>query len=139
MTIEWTDDLNTNISEIDDQHKELFRRVNDLLEACGKGKGRSEVSRILAFFQDYTMSHFGSEEQAMKKSAYPHFESHRTEHLDFVDQIVELKQKMMQEGAGVNVILLTIRTSVIWLMAHIRRSDRRVADYLHERNKAAAN
>ncbi len=136
MAIEWTDDLSTNIIEIDSQHKELFRRVNDLLDACGKGKGRDEVGRILAFFQDYTMSHFSSEEQAMKESAYPHYEAHKTEHLDFVDQIADLKQKMMREGVGINIVLLTIRTSVIWLTAHIRRSDRKFADYLHARQHA---
>ncbi len=130
MAIAWSEDLMTNIEEIDNQHQELFRRVNNLLEACGKGKGRDEVGRILAFFQDYTMSHFSSEEQAMKNAAYPEFERHRSEHIDFVDQISGLKQKLTKEGAGISVILLTIRTAVDWLTAHIRRSDRAFADYL---------
>jgi len=135
MAIEWTDDLNTDISEIDNQHREMFRRVNDLLEACGRGKGRDEVHGILAFFQDYTMSHFGSEEQAMRESDYPHYESHKTEHLDFVDQITDMKQKMMKEGVGINMVLLTIRTSLVWLTAHIRRSDRKFADYLRQKRE----
>ncbi len=133
MAIEWNDDLNTNIEEIDDQHRELFRRVNNLLEACGQGKGRDEISRILAFFQDYTMSHFSSEEKAMQDSAFPDYDSHREEHADFTGQIAGLKQKLMKEGAGIGVVLLTIRTSIDWLTIHIRKSDKEFADYLNSR------
>ncbi len=138
MAIEWSDDLNTNIEEIDDQHRELFRRVNDLLDACGKGKGREEVGRILAFFQDYTMSHFSSEEDAMRNAAYPDLAAHLAEHHDFIDQISALKQKLMKEGAGISVVLLTIRTAVDWLTAHIRKSDRKFADHLSRGGKKAA-
>jgi len=38
MAIEWTNDLATGVSEIDYQHKELFRRINSLLDACREGK-----------------------------------------------------------------------------------------------------
>ncbi len=133
MAIEWTDDLSTDIIEIDSQHREIFRRVNDLLDACGKGEGKDEIGRILAFFQDYTMSHFTSEEQAMKAHDFPEFDQHRAEHADFVGQITGLKQKLMREGVGINIVLLTIRTAVEWLSAHIRKSDKRFADYLHSR------
>ncbi len=36
--IEWTVDLSISIEKIDNQHKELFKRVNMLLEACKIGK-----------------------------------------------------------------------------------------------------
>ncbi len=36
MAIEWTMGLSTGVDEIDDQHKELFKRINRLLDACNQ-------------------------------------------------------------------------------------------------------
>ena len=30
MAIEWTEDLATSVVEIDDQHKEIFKKMDDL-------------------------------------------------------------------------------------------------------------
>jgi hemerythrin len=46
MAIEWTDDLAVGIVEIDNQHKELFHQINQLLEACNQGKGKETVGKI---------------------------------------------------------------------------------------------
>ncbi len=135
MPIEWTEDLNTNISEIDAQHREIFKRVNDLLDACGKGKGKNEVARLIAFLQDYVITHFRAEEAAMETASYPACGAHRAEHAQFISQIGELEQKLTHEGAGVHVVLLTIRTAVDWLVNHIRRTDRQFAGFANGKKK----
>lgn len=45
MAIEWTDELATGVNKIDNQHKELFKRINNLLDACNQGKGKDEVKK----------------------------------------------------------------------------------------------
>ncbi len=136
MGIEWTEDLSTNNAEIDNQHKELFRRVNSLLDACGEGKGKVEVGRVIGFFEDYVITHFSAEEQLMLDSSYEGYKTHKSEHADFIAQIWDLKKKFLIEGGGVNVVLLTIRTSVEWLSNHIRKTDRTMADRLRTAVKA---
>ena len=63
MAIEWRESLATGHEEIDNQHKELFKRFNNLLTACNKGKGNEEVGNLLKFLSDYVVSHFAAEEQ----------------------------------------------------------------------------
>lgn len=41
MKYEVTKDLETGNSIIDGEHRELFRAVNSLMDACGKGQGRA--------------------------------------------------------------------------------------------------
>ena len=65
MAIEWTEDLATGVPEIDAQHKELFSRINRLLEACNQGQGRAEVGKTLAFLEEYVLIHFSTEEKIM--------------------------------------------------------------------------
>ena len=45
MSIEWSNSLATGVTEIDDQHREIFNRVNRLSEACSEGKGKEEERR----------------------------------------------------------------------------------------------
>ncbi|MHB9035807.1 MAG: hemerythrin domain-containing protein, partial [Armatimonadota bacterium] len=58
MAVQWTPDLAVGVREIDDQHRELFKRVNDLLEAMSKGKGRDEIAKVVAFLGNYVVTHF---------------------------------------------------------------------------------
>ena len=52
MAIEWTKDLETGVALIDEQHKELFDRVNKLLAASSQGRGKEEVGSLLGFLEE---------------------------------------------------------------------------------------
>jgi hemerythrin len=94
----WTDDLLTGYKTIDDQHKELFKKVNALLEAMGQGKGKEQVAEVLGFLSDYVVSHFGTEEQLMQSRKYPGFLSHRLEHTAYTDKLKRLRERFEKEG-----------------------------------------
>ena len=52
MRYELTKDLETGNAIIDGEHRELFRAVNTLMDACGKGQG---LSLIHISFRTLTM------------------------------------------------------------------------------------
>ena len=43
------EDLATGVNKIDNQHKELFKRINNLLEACNQEEVENEGERLLEF------------------------------------------------------------------------------------------
>ena len=43
MAYNYTPDLETGNAKIDEQHKELIAAINNLLDACSKGKGRDTL------------------------------------------------------------------------------------------------
>lgn len=61
----YDDSLSTGVRSIDDQHKELFDKINNLLAACREGKGKEEVAKVMKFLSDYVIDHFGTEEGYM--------------------------------------------------------------------------
>ena len=63
MIYKWSDDLLTGNTQIDTEHKELIKAINDLLEACSKGKGRAEIEKTVKFLSSYTKTHFTNEIQ----------------------------------------------------------------------------
>ena len=128
--IKWRSDLETGIAKIDNQHKEIFRRINDFLAACEQGKGKDELEKTLAFLTDYVQIHFKDEEDLQIQSKYPDYEAHRKQHQDFRKNIIEVQNKLKAEGASLATVLLVNRIVVNWLVAHIGRVDKAFAEYL---------
>jgi len=130
MSREWTEDLSTGSAAIDDQHKELFKRINALLEACRQGKGKTEVSKVIQFLGEYVVTHFSAEEQYMEAHRYPEFAKHKALHLEFMENFRELKRELDEEGPGVHLVVKTNQMVVQWLLHHIRKVDRALGTFL---------
>lgn len=130
MAIEWTNDLEVGIEEIDNQHKELFRKINELLDACNQAKGREVVGKIIDFLGSYVVEHFQCEEKYMMKYNYPELKSHQTHHAQFIQNFGELKAKFETDGPGAHIVILTNRVVVGWLNSHIRNVDRQMGAFL---------
>ena len=130
MAIEWTDDLATGVNEIDNQHKELFQRINNLLDACSHGKGKIEVKKVLSFLEDYVITHFSEEEKYMAKYDYPDGLSHKKQHSEFMENFSSIKKQFEADGPGVHIVIMTNRLIVDWLKNHIRKVDRALGSFL---------
>ncbi len=130
MAIEWTEDLAVGIDKIDNQHRELFHQINQLLEACNQNKGREAVGKIIAFLGEYVVTHFGSEEELMQKYHYPEYKVHKTHHTQFINSFTELKAKFDSDGPGPHIVIMTNRVVVGWLNSHIRNVDKLLGDFL---------
>lgn len=130
MAIEWTVDLATGVDEIDNQHKELFQRINSLLSACREGKGRDEVKKVVQFLEDYVITHFSTEEKYMGRHNYPDYTSHKQQHLEFMENFYKIKTQFEAEGAAVHIIVTINHLVVDWLKNHIRKLDKALGVFL---------
>lgn len=127
MAIGWRDDLQIGVEEIDNQHRELFRRFDDLLEACKAGKGDQEVLRLFTFLDEYVATHFSAEERLMRQCGYRDYLEHKKLHQGFVRGLEELKRKFRNEGAGLSLVISTNQMMIEWLVRHIDKMDREIA------------
>jgi len=132
MPIEWTSNLATGVTEIDDQHKEIFKRVNRLSEACSEGKGREEVLKLLLFLEDYVKEHFAAEEKQQVRSGYPGYAQHKSQHTRFIADIARLATAFRTEGATLSLVIMTNKTLTAWLVQHISKTDMELAAYLKD-------
>ncbi|PJZ81064.1 bacteriohemerythrin [Leptospira meyeri] len=99
MVTQWDSKYETNISEIDSQHKKLFRLINNIETVYDENKEHlSGKSKILvdavSELEDYTLSHFLIEERVMELNQYPELEAHKKQHDRFTDKILELKNRL---------------------------------------------
>ncbi|WP_224982205.1 bacteriohemerythrin [Geomonas agri] len=133
MNIEWTSDLAIGVTEIDEQHKEIFRRFDRLLTACNEGKGNEEVLKLLVFLEDYVKEHFAAEEKLQKGSDYPDYPAHKAQHVAFINDVDKLTRSFRDEGATLPLVIQTNRTLANWLIQHIKKVDTAFAKYLREK------
>ena len=134
MAIEWNERLATGNSNIDNQHKELFLRFDSLLAACNQRKGKEEVHNLLLFLGDYVKTHFSMEEALQKKHNYPHYPAHKEEHDSFIRDLQKLEKQLKLEGASFPLVIETNQTMVSWLIKHINKMDKEMAEYLRSNN-----
>ncbi|MCR4430929.1 MAG: bacteriohemerythrin [Tepidanaerobacteraceae bacterium] len=130
MAVQWTEDLATGIEEIDSQHKELFNRINALVDACSKGKGKEELTGVINFLGDYVVMHFGAEEKRMKAQGFPDYDKHKKQHDDFIGEFRDLKEKLEQKGPTVDLVIKVNHFLFDWLMNHIRKMDKVLGAFL---------
>ncbi|MCE5314118.1 MAG: bacteriohemerythrin [Armatimonadota bacterium] len=122
MPVQWTNDLAVGITEIDDQHKELFRRINDLLEAADRGKDRGEIDKFVAFLQNHLVTHFATEEKYMLRYGYPHYTRHKARHTLFIMHFTGMKRG--------NPIASIAQYTTDWLLDHIDKADKALGAFL---------
>ena len=131
MSLEWNENLASGSSEIDTQHKELFTRVNSLLQAFEKGStAREDVSKIVQFLTEYVVFHFGTEEKHMDRFKYSSTAQHKAQHEQFVKSFLKLKERMLMEGINPALAEDTRQLVVDWLINHIKYSDRALGMFL---------
>ncbi|MDD3762618.1 MAG: bacteriohemerythrin [Nevskiales bacterium] len=133
--IAWTPELSVGIEEIDSQHKTLVDLLNQLHVAIVERHGARDAAEILERLVDYTRIHFAVEEALMRMLDYPDYEAHKAEHEELVEQVYQLRRKVMVEGKPITGELLFFLKR--WLTEHILASDQKYAPHLLSRGVRA--
>lgn len=134
---EWTDELSIDRGLIDSQHQEMFRQINELMEAMRIGRGSAEISKLFEFLSAYVVSHFSAEERSMKLNDYPGYPSHQAEHAGFMQDISQLREQHERGRIAIASLLDVQQRTCDWLKDHIKKNDKALGDYLRERKAPA--
>lgn len=119
MVMAWTNDLNTGIEVIDNQHRRIVDYINQLENAI-KQHDRSSVGQVLVELVDYTMSHFAFEESMIEEAGYKLVKPHKAIHDIFVKRVESYQQR---HNAGEDVAAELHSMLTTWLVHHIKRDD----------------
>lgn len=126
--MQWTDDLETGIQVIDDQHKRIITYINELHDASETGNA-AEVKEVLEGLLDYTITHFQFEEELQQKAGYPFLKAHQRVHEIFMKRVAAFRERAAK---GENIIPELLSMLKVWLSSHIKGDDR---DYVESVRK----
>ena len=94
----WNKDLESTDPLVNAQHKELFKRIDDLNEATVNYQpsynldkhANLKIKEIVTFLSDYVVVHFRDEEDLMKRNNYDKFDQHKKLHYQILLILVSI-------------------------------------------------
>ena len=134
VQIKWTQGFSVGIKLVDNQHKELLEKMNNISHAIEHNHSAEAITKTLDFMIKYTDYHFETEEKHMEATVYPSIEYHKKMHKEFVDTLKGMTEDYIEDGAtqqlaeSVNVFLFN------WLIKHIKGVDGAFGKYLNEKS-----
>ena len=120
----WSNDLNTGIENIDEQHKKLFV----LLQSCRVLVQQSQVDgnelgAALSELKRFAFEHFATEEKYMESINYQDINRHKLEHNVFRSKLrLFLRRSNRCDNIFVNDLIAYTK---IWLLNHIPSVDKK--------------
>jgi len=128
--IAWSDDYKLGNTQVDAQHRRLFELVSDVVGSCVEGHGKDKMKETLDFLVNYTVQHFLDEEALQLQYHYPGYVAHRQLHEDFKHTVGLLVRDYQKTGSSEDLCVNLNKTVVRWLINHIQREDRKIAEHI---------
>ncbi len=128
--INWSDSLSVNVAEIDQQHQKLVAMINELNDAMRQGKGKEALKHIVSGLISYTGTHFKTEEQYFDRFGYPDADSHKKNHADFVQKVMEFNNGFEKGKFGLTLEIMNFLSN--WLQTHIKGTDKKYSKFFND-------
>ncbi len=122
----FTDDCLIGVEEIDNEHRELFRIINETQDLLDNQIISDKYDRILAMverLEQYAEEHFEHEEEYMESIRHPELNLQKRQHLFFRDKINGITNSFSSDHEQQAVLEDLLRYLVTWLYRHIISSD----------------
>jgi hemerythrin-like metal-binding protein len=124
--LQWDEKYSVGITSIDNQHKELFKHLNNLLEAMKQGQANDVISQIILKVEQYAVNHFQKEEYFFQRFNFHGSAEHISEHQDFKNKIVSLKSDLKSGKITLTFELLNFLKD--WIDHHILIVDKQYSE-----------
>jgi hemerythrin-like metal-binding protein len=125
----WKEEYRLGVDTIDDQHQQLFKMVDDLLEVIDGGSHadyKKKCADAVSFLYDYTVKHFQFEEGYQASIGYKDIESHKLQHKRFIVTVDNFAKKMVGSEYDINIVKAFSGSLVAWLNYHVGDTDQKI-------------
>lgn len=131
----WTTALATGHSRIDDEHRVLVERVNNVLECIAERADTPSLEAALQSLGLCTRAHFMEEERTMREARYGQAQEHCEQHAQLLHEMDNVMDQL-RRGEAVDTMDLYNRLTR-WVILHIQQQDVALADFLAAQTSAA--
>jgi methyl-accepting chemotaxis protein len=132
--VRWSKDYSVEVELFDRHHQKLFKLIGNLYTAMKNGITGDDLTGVIDSLLDYTNYHFGVEEDAMERFAYPGCDHQKKQHAHLVQSIKDLRADMESGKAFVAVDVMEFLRD--WLTKHIKGCDKLYAEFFRDKDLA---
>ncbi|MEI9976755.1 MAG: hemerythrin family protein [Ignavibacteriota bacterium] len=121
------------VTEIDDEHKEIFEAVSDLQRALSEQRPTPEVQEAVQRLVRRTGDHFAHEERLMRAARYSSMRWHKTQHDGARRRVEQFVSRIEAGELEAGTALVEHLSS--WLRDHTRLADRMMGAFLRNQRR----
>jgi hemerythrin len=132
---QWDESLEIGIEKIDEQHRELIKRLDDLAQAVLKKQGKNKIIQMMKFMEEYGEEHFSDEEKFMKLYDFSGLSAQKKHHDKFRETTKRLIDELNSQKDMEFFAASVQRYLIDWLILHIRSEDRKFGEFIAEYEK----
>ena len=128
-------DMETGVAKIDEQHRELINRLNEVTSMGVRAVSKEETQKTLNLLGKYIQKHFSDEEALQRQSGYPKYEWHKDQHQIYVAEFDKLEKEFTANGQSAKFTLDLSNSIINWIVRHIKSVDVEFGKYYNEHMK----
>ncbi len=129
IQLEWKDEYNLGVDDIDKQHQKLFDYLRELRDMMRNEDTKGGIAQTLDNLYNYGVEHFTFEEQLMERIGFSALEGHRKLHTMYNQRLDEFRKRFQSEDMMATELLVFIKE---WLLNHILKEDKKYALFMKE-------
>lgn len=130
MKLKWTDHYNMGIESIDQDHRQLFRIAEKIIDTVEDAQDINERTRLFVvregvkYLRSYFAEHSAREEAYMRQVGYHDYVTHKRLHDEFQDvQLVRFEGIIQRGTCTKDEVLDFVGLGIGWLLEHISTAD----------------
>lgn len=132
----WSPALEVGHPAIDEQHRELCRRIRGLREAMQQRRTSTEMGTLVTYLHRYCREHFEIEEQVMAEHGFPGAAAHHAQHVAFERRLGAYESSFGEKGPSARVVLELKDFLQDWWVEHVEGPDQDLGAHLAAERKA---
>ena len=125
----WKDSYLVGIDLIDDQHKQLFKAIENLkdsLRILDKTHYKTRLYEITTFLKDYCYIHFSDEQEYMRSTGFEGYKEHKKKHIRLLDDVTKYRTELLKTNFDQHVVENFLGFLTTWLIYHIGVEDQQI-------------
>jgi len=132
-SLKWTSLNAVFLTEIDDQHKEIFEAVSDLQNVLARPDASPELSKLTRRLVSSIDEHFNHEERLMRAARYDGLRWHKRSHDAARKRVTQITARIQTGDAEAGRELVEYLAD--WLRDHTALADRMMGAFLRNHQR----
>jgi hemerythrin len=122
----WKDEYSVKVKEIDDQHKQLFDIINNLIKVLNTAPKEETINEIVKNIIKFKEAHFATEEKYFAQFNFEGAEEHIVAHKTFGEKVVAVQ--VAHQGDTIGFAFALVDFLEDWLIGHLMHMDQKYVE-----------
>ncbi|MDH5632347.1 MAG: bacteriohemerythrin [Gammaproteobacteria bacterium] len=131
--IEWRDDFELGIADVDHEHRQLIDLINELHTALAENNSSEQLQDFLGEVYARMAAHFALEERVMRELDYDEYVQHKDDHEQLLDGLRDIMDKYEDEQEYSDAEMASHLNS--WFGNHFKSMDARFHQFLEKQGE----